>query len=129
MNESSPATDIFVEAKKIDFNIIEFNVTTSCARKIPLEQYGSVDFFASNSARVSVTSDKEISVEEALEAFDDTRKTIVAKSFKDSMKDVSFRILVTRAVREGMSATEAIKNAQATLGSLEGVVETIAEGK
>jgi len=113
---------------KITYTLSEINITTSVARKVPLEQYGSVDFFSSMSSRVSLNGTEGKTIEEVIEDSAPIRRKLVNNSFSNCLRDVALEVLITRAIRDGLTPEQAVEHAN-KITTFSNVLDVIAQGK
>ena len=128
MSDNIQEKIIVEDDESLVFNLVEIGVTTSVTRKVPLEQFGSTDFFSSASHRIAIENPHGLTLSEVLDKTSSIRRNIVNRSFANCMRDVALEVLVTRAIRDGLSPKEAVEYAN-SIGTFEKVIEVVAQGK
>jgi len=114
---------------RVSLKVIQVNSTVSVTRKIPLEQYGSVDFFSSQGCSIAIEHPEGMPIKELYVNFiDPVRDQAVRLNMRKAMEDVSYQILVIRAIRDGMSAGEATTMAREQITKLPKTLNTLAKG-
>lgn len=117
------------KSEEVKVRVIQTNTTVSVSRKLPLETYGSADFFSSAGATFDVSYPEEMSVSEVFDKYiAPIREELSRKNMREVMKDVVYQILIIRAIREGTSPADATRQAKEMLKSLGNTLETLANG-
>jgi hypothetical protein len=131
VNSTNEEPEIIEETTvdRVSLKVIQINSTVSVTRKIPLEQYGSVDFFSSQGCSIAIEHPEDMPIKELyLNYVDPVRDQAVRLNMRKAMEDVSYQILVIRAIRDGMSAGEATTMAREQITKLPLTLKTLAKG-
>jgi hypothetical protein len=115
--------------EEVTVKLIQVNSTVSVARKIPLETYGSIDFFSSQGSILAVNHPEDMPIKKVFDEYVvPARDQLVRLNMRKAMEDVSYQILVVRAIRDGLSPSEATTMAREQIEKLTTTLKVLAKG-
>lgn len=127
INENEVDANVLEDIKRLSIDLVEISIAVSANRKVPMETYGSIDFFSSFGSRFQVSGATGLPLDLVMETMSPVRRKMVNYGYANVLKDIAYEIVVTRSVKDGMDPDSAIAQAN-QLTDINKVITTISKG-